>query len=366
MLTADYARSVWDEIAFWSEQLNIPHVESIFLGGGTPSILAPDIVAGIIERVRRFFMVAPNAEISLEANPESITGVEQLERLLGAGVNRLSIGVQSFNDRDLAILGRMHSAHQAREAFLIARRAGFESINLDLMWGLPGQSVDALMKVLGAACELSPEHISAYCLTLEPGAPLTDEIESGTLSLPDEETLGQMFVKTHEKLTANGFVGYEISNFAKPGHKCRHNLGYWRGADYLGLGPGATSTVNCLRWTNPPSLDDWQNDLNERVFPKAEHLSPKTRAKERLMLGLRMTEGVDLFTWLKEWPGPDPKAFSALLPSLEERGLLARSGCSISLTVEGMLVSDLILKRLFDCLDEDFRQTPDITKSVAD
>ncbi len=353
LLTADYARTVWNEIAYWSERLNLPNIESVFFGGGTPSLLSPDIVAKMIERVRRFFMVAPGAEISFEANPESIGAVGQLESLRQAGVTRLSIGVQSFDDRDLTVLGRLHSARQAREVFLAARRAGFDSINIDLMWGLPGQTVKSWLKVLDQACVLSPDHISAYCLTLDPGLPLTREVESGALSLPDDDVLSEMFVKTREKLANSGYDGYEIANFARPGHRCRHNIGYWRGEDYLGLGPGATSTINSLRWTNPPSLDIWQRNVNERVLPEAETLCAETRSKERLMLGLRMSEGLDLSAWLKEWPGEEPASLLALLPLLEEQGLVLRSRERISLTVKGMLVSNLILERLFDCLKKD-------------
>jgi len=246
-----YTDTLFLEIAAWGDRLGRQQVTSVFFGGGTPSILPARTIGHILDRIHRTFDLSdPKAEVTLEANPESLRSRLQAKEYLRAGVNRVSLGVQSLDDAMLEALGRLHSVREAVEAFSAVRGAGCANISLDLIWGLPGQSVKAWLTQLTEILRLQPDHLSCYNLTLEEGTLMSSDCEHGVIALPPERDQAAMFMQGSELLEEAGFVQYEVSNFARMGFQCRHNLGYWEGEDYIGFGPSATSTVSGRRWTN--------------------------------------------------------------------------------------------------------------------
>lgn len=333
-------------------------VQSVFFGGGTPSLLPPAIVGAILERLNRHFTLQPRAEITLEANPESLQDKGALAGYLAAGVNRLSLGVQSLDDATLRMLGRPHRAIDAFNAFAWAREAGFANISLDLLWGLPGQGVRQWLQTLKDAVRLGPEHLSAYGLTLEPGTPLELDWREGRLLLPPERDLNIMFMEGSGLLEAAGYLHYEISNFARMGYQCRHNLGYWEGADYLGLGPSATSTLGSRRYTNPAAQGAWESMVREKGQPSPEELSPQTRVLELIMLRLRTSRGLRLKAY-RDLTGRDfVQDHQKLIQAMHENGLIRIREGYLRLTRSGMLVSNSILANLFEQTEAALKKEP--------
>ncbi len=269
---------------------------TVFFGGGTPSLLPAAVVGALLERAQRLFGFAPEVEISLEANP----GTVDAERLTGyrvAGVNRLSLGVQSLQPQQLQRLGRSHDAQQARQAVALARRAGFTNLGLDLIFALPGQTPEELERELAAYLELQPEHLSVYGLTIEEGTPFHHQHRRGQLALPAEELAAEMFLLLHERLEQAGYQHYEISNYARPGTTCRHNQRYWRREPYLGLGAGAHSFLAegyGRRLEVPPDLDAYRRKLLAEEDPavELERFDRRGAMAETLYLGLRTAAGV--------------------------------------------------------------------------
>jgi oxygen-independent coproporphyrinogen-3 oxidase len=356
-LLGSYLAALLREMRRRAGQCGRVSVETIFFGGGTPSLLPGRAVAGILDEARRSFNVAADAEISLEANPESLLLSDLPREARKAGVNRLSIGVQSLDDGDLALLGRAHGSRAARAAVDVARAAGFASVNLDVMWGLPGRGGRApsqmrLLALLKEIADLRPEHISAYELTPERGTPLADALEKGELVRPGEKALASMYLAGAEYLESRGFLQYEVSNFARLGFACRHNLGCWQGKDYLGLGPSATSTLGSRRFTNPADLREWIAATARGSDPPCEHLDAATRLEEMLMLRLRTTAGLSLAEWRRASGRSFPADFAALLALLRREGLAGMRNGYFFLTRTGMLVSDAIIARFFADLRE--------------
>lgn len=289
----DYVDTLLMELALWGDRLGGSPVETVFFGGGTPSLLPPRIIGIVLDRLSKYFKLAPKAEVTLEANPESLRGGHVAAQFLDAGVNRLSIGLQSMDEAQLRMLGRAHKAADSLHAVFLAREAGCTNINVDLMWGLPGQSVRQWLQTLKDVFRMTPDHISAYGLTLEPGTALEADVEEGRLNLPPERDQNIMFMEGAALLEQHGYLHYEISNFARMGFQCRHNLGYWEGADYLGMGPSATSTIQNRRWTNPAGQNAWNTRVRQgSLDAEAEILSPQTRVLELLMLRLRTARGL--------------------------------------------------------------------------
>lgn len=354
----EYLTSLLGEMRIWSKRLGKKEVETVFFGGGTPSLLPAKAVDGILTRIRDCFALSPTAEISIEANPESALAESWLFDARKAGINRLSLGVQSFDDKALALLGRCHDARAAEAAFATARAAGFTNISLDFMWGLPGkkrpQSQHEWLADLRRAVALKPEHISTYGLTLEEGAALAARCEAKELVLPEEEALGSMYLAGVEFLEENGYMQYEISNFCRMGQACRHNTGYWQGKEYLGLGPAATSTMAGKRWTNPEDTEKWRQVVKKDLpGADAEPLGIETRLKERLMLELRMNRGLDLKKWEELSGAPFLKEYATLAAALQRNGLAAIRQGHFRLTRTGMLVSDAVLVHFFEQMDND-------------
>lgn len=356
-LIGRYFSGLLEELRLWGERLGSVALDTIFFGGGTPSLLPAKAVGGILEAAARHFTFAPHAEISAEANPDSALDNGWLFAVRRAGVNRLSLGVQSFDARRLAVLGRIHDARAAEAAFHAARAAGFTNINLDLIWGLPGKNArpQAQTQWLGElekSVRLCPEHISAYGLTLEEGTPLARDCAEGRLTLPDEKAAASMYLAGAQYLQSNGYMQYEISNYARPGFECGHNLGYWRGREYLGIGPSATSTLANRRWTNPSDIGAWLGAIARgEIAGGAEVLSEVTRRKEFLMLCLRTAKGMSLRDWKERCGGNFLHDHAPLVSLLQKEGLAATRQGRFRLTRTGMLVSDAILAHFFERLE---------------
>lgn len=343
-----YLPLLLDEMALWAERLGPLSVPSVFFGGGTPSLLPPEGLTRIMDALRSRFDLAADAEISMEANPESASP-EFLRTARALGVNRLSLGVQSFRDEELALLGRPHTARQAWEAACRAKSAGFGNLGLDLIWGLPGQREGQWLESLRRAVELSPEHLSCYGLSLEPGTPLAEALaETPEDALPPERELAHMYVHTGELLEDAGYMQYEISNYARLGHACRHNQACWEGRDYLGLGPAAASTLGCYRWTNPEDLHTWAELVRTRQIGQhqRETLSPETLASERLMLALRTAKGLDLAEFRALSGHNLLTRHKTIIQALRQKELVRLHQGRLRLTRTGMLVSSSIIRAL--------------------
>jgi oxygen-independent coproporphyrinogen-3 oxidase len=270
-------------------------VPTIFFGGGTPSFPDPEGIIRILDTIRSRFNVLLDAEISIEANPGT-TDRARYATLRRAGFNRLSMGVQSFDDQLLQVLGRIHTASEAIGSFEAARQAGFENINVDLMFALPGQTMQQWQRTLRVAISLQPEHISCYSLTIEPNTPFYTLQRRGQLNLPDEETDLRMYLYAIRVLTRAGYEHYEISNFAKPGYRCRHNIVYWLNEEYLGFGPGAVSYRQGVRWkclSNPRRYIQAVRD-GLPLVEEEERLDACASLGETIMLMLRLREGVNV------------------------------------------------------------------------
>jgi oxygen-independent coproporphyrinogen-3 oxidase len=269
---------------------------SIFFGGGTPSLLPVEGIKAILDTARATFGFADSIEISLEANPGTVT-LPYLTALRRAGVNRLSLGIQALADEDLARLGRVHSRQESLDAIAAARLASFDNLSLDLIYSRPEQNLDHLRGEIALLLELQPQHLSCYGLTVEEGTPFAQMEKAGTLALPDEDAAATAYLCVHEELTEAGFSHYEISNFARPGYECRHNLGYWRRRPYLGLGAGAHSLRGNgwgERLSVPPNLDLYRQRLATGVATaeSIEVCDQRLAMAETLYLGLRTAEGV--------------------------------------------------------------------------
>lgn len=345
---ARYLAALLEELSQWGRRIGGREVESVFFGGGTPSLLEPGDMADILERVRQTFALRPDAEISMEANPDSLHDEGRARGFLDAGINRISLGVQSFDDGRLRALGRVHRAEEARAAFRAIRKAGCGNLSLDLMWGLPGQTLEDWQAEVREAVALKPDHLSAYGLMLEDGTPLAEDCAKGLLDMPSEEAQCSMYLEGIRLFEEAGLSQYEISNFARPGFRCRHNLGYWEGRDYLGLGPAAASTLNGERWTNPEGEAWFAQVRSGSPCAARETLDTPTRALELMMLRLRMVEGLAL----DDYAALTGRAF------LDEHGAFVRRLCGgglaevkdgrFRLTRQGMLVSNSILGELFE------------------
>lgn len=321
-LLTDYPRLLTRQLELALESGWRGPFASLFFGGGTPSLLPAAAVAGIIAAVRDRAGLAGDAEISLEANPGTLDA-ERLEGYLVAGVNRLSLGVQAFCEDGLRQLGRRHTLAEALTGIELARRVGFGNLGIDLMFGRPGQSLADLDAELGSLLACRPEHISAYALTVEAGTPLALQVEAGEVQPADEERVAAGFERIHQQLTAAGYRHYEISNYARPGYECRHNLGYWQRRPYLGLGAGAHSLLPGGRERRevPADLDRFQRELAAGRDPSRllERLSDREARAETAYLGLRTARGVDDRQFAAEFGCSFAAAFPAPLQKLGDR-----------------------------------------------
>jgi len=301
----------------------------------------------ILGTVDKYFTRDKEIEFSLEANPETISSRDYLVGLLDLGINRLSLGVQSLDNSKLELLGRAHSAEKAISVCEMAKAAGFKNINIDMLWGLPEQNHEGWLDDLEHIQQVDVQHISCYGLTIEPDTPLAAGIEKGQFSLPDEEEQSKMFLYGSDFLSQKGYRHYEISNFAWPGYCCRHNLGYWQGCDYLGLGPSSVSTLSGKRCYNPQDWQAYERKIARwNLFEEGEDLSSEEKDREYVMLKLRTSHGIDVEEFQlirkKYLARTDPD----LLDMLSEQELIQNSHGSLRLTTKGMLISNEILARI--------------------
>ena len=321
---------------------------TVFFGGGTPSLLDPADLAELLADCRTLFAFADDEpEVSVEVNPGTIDPAG-LERLRRAGCNRLSIGVQSLDDRELAVLGRIHSAGQARAAVRAARDAGFENLSLDLMYGLPGQSAAGWRATLEQALALGPDHLSLYELTPEEGTPLSADLCAGRLSLPSEEEVLAMMAVIDALVAASPLARYEISNYAAVGRECRHNLTYWQNGCYLGLGPGATAFYGGVRRTAVADPDEYCRRLGQgrSVWQVEECLDREAAFRETVVMGLRLTAGVDEAALRRRF-GIDPATYyGPVLAQLFAQGLLVRQAGHLRLTAAGLPLANRVMAEL--------------------
>lgn len=347
---ARYVTLLLSEIELWSRRLNRPEVGTVYFGGGTPSLLPLQDFSRIFNQLAKSFSVETGLETTVEANPESAQDPSYYRGLASMGVNRLSLGVQSLDDEMLTLLGRPHTAAMARTAYSSARAAGFANIGLDFIWGLPGQrAVDWVSQLKHVTKRMRPEHLSCYGLTLEENTPFAARCAAGELALPPEEEQARMFIHGAELLESEGFIQYEISNYARMGFISRHNSGYWQGLDFLGLGPSAVSTLGTRRLRNPVRLDEYDAAVRGGFLGHDyESLDKTTRQEERLMLGLRTTSGVDLKKWGAE-SGRDILAEKrSMIHALHRNHLVKLNKGKLQLTKNGMLVSNSIIQRLLE------------------
>lgn len=314
-------------------------VATVFFGGGTPGLLAPRDLARLTELVRGRTGGAP-AEWTIELAPASVTA-ERLAVLRAAGVNRISLGVQSFQPARLEALGRLHTREQVYRAYERIRAAGFANVNLDLMFALPGQAEAEWAADLDAAFALAPEHLSTYCLTFEEDTALWLKLAQGRVRL-DAEKEARFYEAGWARLAAAGYEQYEISNFSRPGRACRHNLNTWRMHEWIGLGPSAASQLGGRRGANVADLDRWLAGLGrgERATEDRVDLTPALLAEDALIFGLRLNEGVDLAAWSERCPDAPWGEIQARIDRLAGEGLARREGSRVSLTVRGRLVAD--------------------------
>lgn len=332
-----YLEAMRRELELRADLLEGRLVETVYLGGGTPTLLPAGLAAGLLRDLQRLANPAPEAEVTVEANPGTVSPAK-LERLRASGYNRLSLGVQALDDGLLAILGRVHRARSAEQAIKWARRAGFANLNLDLIYAIPGQTLAGWEQTLRRAAELGPEHLSCYGLSLEEGTRLTGQVERGELAPCPEELEVEMFQLADRALEQAGYRHYEISNYARPGFECRHNLNYWRGGEYLGVGLAAHSHLGGVRWANWSEMKIYLNLLAQGAAPVewAESLSAARRESERLILQLRLLEGAPR-------PGGELGERSR---ALEKEGLLAAENGRIRLVGSALPISNRVLSRL--------------------
>jgi len=342
----DYFLALGKEIEIASELYPMRGVSTVFFGGGTPSFVDEGYIAGAMEALREKLGIQEGAEITLEANPDSITD-EKLKAWRQAGVNRLSIGLQSADDALLAISGRLHTEEKFMQAYKMSRAAGFGNINIDLIYSLPGQTAGGFEETLRYVTALAPEHISAYALTLSPGTPLQADVESGRLWVPDEDADREMYHTACALLQKEGYTRYEISNFAKEGYRCAHNLAYWLREDYLGLGAAAHSCVGEVRFSNTPDLEAYISCLTagKTAYNNRESLDKKQVETEYIMLRLRLSDGIELKEYERLFGRDFERFFSKPIETLKKAGLAEISGGRFFATDRGLdLQNSLVLE----------------------
>lgn len=323
-------------------------IDTVYLGGGTPSTLSAAQIERLLTAVRSTFAVDPNSEITMEVNPATVD-LAYLQAMRQLGVNRLSIGLQSLNDDELAAIGRLHTAQQALDCVQQAQKAGFSNISVDVMFGLPNQTFDSFLDTIFTVANLDIQHISCYSLTLETGTPLYRQHINGQLNLPGEETERSMFESAVELFTTQGFQMYEISNFAKRGYQSRHNIKHWQRTPYIGLGVSASSCYRETRFENPHTFEKYFSMLEEgRNKFEVTELNEKDIQNEFLFLGLRMNEGVSIEEFKNKFGKDILELYGKTIRWYQNLGLLRVAGGRIQLTLKGMNVSNSIFTSFYE------------------
>jgi oxygen-independent coproporphyrinogen III oxidase len=324
-------------------------VRSIYFGGGTPSLLSAEDIGGILSVIRTHFTVDKAAEITIEANPGTINQA-YLADIRKQGVNRLSLGVQSLNDRELVLLGRIHTAAEAKEAVKLAQASGFDNLNIDLIYGLPAQALSDWRQTLEEALLLEPEHISLYALTLEEDTPMWNAISQNFLPALNPDHAADMYELAEDLLAARGYIHYEISNWARPGRECQHNLIYWHNLPYLGIGAAAHSCSNGRRFANTKDMDKYLAYYYSGKKPPLpeldEEISPELELSETVILGLRLNEGVNAADIQSRFGIDLMEHYQRQIEEMAAAGLLEQGEGNIRLTRRGRLLSNEVFWRL--------------------
>lgn len=327
-------------------------VTTIFLGGGTPSILSPTQIERIMGALHEAFEIEKNAEITIEANPGTVT-CEKLEAYKQAGINRISFGLQSTNNEELKLLGRIHTFEEFLESFQLARECGFDNINVDLISAIPKQTVESWEASLKRIIKLNPEHISAYSLIIEEGTPfakLYGEGNEGEKELPTEDDERLMYQRTEELLEESGYHRYEVSNYAKPRRECRHNLGYWERKNYLGIGLGASSLMDNVRYKNTDDLQQYLTYSNclEVIQEEREVLSKAEQMEEFIFLGLRKTKGISLKEFENHFGQTLRMCYGENIERMQKAGLVVIKDGFLQLTKKGIDVSNYVFAEILN------------------
>ncbi|MEE8392105.1 MAG: radical SAM family heme chaperone HemW [Anaerolineae bacterium] len=341
-----YVAAVCQEIKLAGERWGHLIVPTIYFGGGTPSILPPDLLAELLHALRSTFHVSQDAEITLEANPGTVNA-NRLRQLRTSGMNRLSLGVQSAHDDELGLLGRIHTWAEAVETVKAARGADFDNLSLDFIFGLPGQTLARWKETLDAALALSPEHLSLYCLIIEENTPLAKQIAQSPIAPPDPDLAAEMYELAEKTLAEAGFFHYEISNWARANLKpyvCRHNLTYWRNEPWLGIGAGAHSWLDKRRWANARHPREYIAALEQNNIPitETETIDQRMEMGETMMMGLRLAEGINDIRFRARFGIGLEKVFGEELTRLKDLGLLEWDGDTARLTERGRLLGNQV------------------------
>lgn len=344
VLDAELKRAYVDALIREIRETPGADADTIFFGGGTPSLLEPAEVARILAACRETFRIADDAEITLETNPETVTP-ERLAAFRDVGINRLSFGVQSFDDEELKRLGRIHSAATAVEVITQATRLGFSSVSFDLMLWLPAQTPASWDRTVDRAISLSPDHLSLYLLELYPNAPLKEEMARAGWSQTPDDDAAEMYLEGLRRLDAAGYTQYEISNVSRPGHRSRHNVKYWQSGNWYGFGCGAHATVDGVRWKNVAGTAEYVDRVTSGASARQDVrvLSSEERVQEALFTGLRMTDGINEAAFAARWEISPWERHREVLELRVEAGHVWRKSGSFGLTRAGMLVANDVL-----------------------
>jgi len=342
-LIPEYIEALKAELGYYSSIYERPVIRTIYVGGGTPTLLPEEVSSSLFESIRKDFDVLSNAEVTFEANPGTITK-EKLKALMNAGVNRISLGAQTFTDNLLKKLGRIHLEHEINEAYEMVRDAGFRNVNLDLMFALPGGNIKDWQETLVKAVRLNPEHISTYNLQIEEGTPFYIDKLEGDLLMPEEEDELEMYKTAIAFLKENGYEHYEISNFARKGHESAHNKAYWTLQDYIGAGAGAHSFINNIRIENTPSLEKYLTKDFSNI--KTEHVNTKKETmQEMIFLGLRLIKGFNLNDFTRRFGVGFREIYKKELAELTDDGMLEMDGKNVKLTEKGLFLANEVFKK---------------------
>lgn len=350
-----YVETMIKEIQGYRKKYQEYCVTTIFVGGGTPSVLSGEQIKEVFNALRASFVIDAQAEITIEVNPGTVTE-EKVEAWMQAGVNRISIGLQSVNDEELQMLGRMHTYKDFLNTYHLLRDKGFNNLNIDLISAIPGQTLESWKKTLSTVAELEPEHISAYSLIVEEGTPFYSiygeggadgNLESMVQPLPDEETERFIYEETETILQKYGYDRYEISNYAKPGYACRHNEGYWRRVNYLGVGLGASSLIENQRFRNFSTYDVYMDAIqNQKLFhEEVKSLSVTDEMEEFMFLGLRMMSGISREEFQKKFGKKIETVYEKQIQQLKKDGLIEFVENRIRLTKRGIDISNYVFEQ---------------------
>ena len=344
-----YISALYREITAYSQKLKTGNIKTVYLGGGTPTILSGTQIFNILKFCEDKFTIDKNAEITIEANPGTLDG-EKLKLLIESGINRLSLGAQSFNNVFLKKLGRIHNAQEIIDSYFLAREIGFANINIDIMFALPDQNTEDLQDTLKKAVSLKPDHLSLYNLTIKPGTEYYREYKRGKLNLPTEDEEYDMYNWVIDFLEENGFEHYEIANFARPHKKSMHNLIYWQNKPYLGIGAGAYSYIRGYRYMNYENPVKYIKETMSGKLPKdnGERLSLRKRMIETIILGLRTKDGVGYKKFKKRFGVSLNDIFCRQINKLVNLGLLEKSYVKIKLTRDGIFLANTVFREFVD------------------